>query len=112
MTTAHAIRIALIAIGGFLLMAMPLFARRAKSMKTYPSWALVAWFVAGATAVAYLGVGYFVHSLGIRDRWLPLLSHLRSLIGGIAIGIILTLVLWYFLGYLRTPTRALDSTSR
>jgi hypothetical protein len=112
MTTSHAIRIALIALGGVLLMAIPLFARRTKSMKTYPSWALAAWFVAGATALVFLGLGYFVHSLSIWDRWLPLLSHLRSLIGGIAIGIILTLVLWHFLGYSRTTTPPSDPISR
>ena len=112
MTTAHAIRLALIALGGVLLMAIPLFARRMASMKAYPSWALVAWFIAGVAALAYLGLGFYAHSLSLQDRWLPLLTHLRSLIGGISVGIMLTLLLWYFFGYSRTNTPTLDSTSR
>ena len=105
------IRLVLIALGGIFLMAVPLFRHRA-SMKVYPSWALVAWFLAGAAALTYVGLGYFVYSLPIHDRWLPLLTHGRSMIAGTAIGIILTLVLWYYLGSQRTATPPLDSTPR
>ena len=112
MTTAHIIRLALLALGGVLLMALSLFHRRIASMKAYPSWALVAWFIAGATTLIYLGLGYFVHSLSIHNRWFPLLDHLRGMIAGIAMGIILTLTIWYLLGYLRTVSPAVDSTSR
>ena len=111
MTTTSAIRLGLIALCGVTLMGIPIFARRLASLRTYPTWALITSFGAGGTSLVYLGLGWFVHSLGIHDRWLPLLTHLRSLIGGVGIGMGLTLILWYLLSYSRTATPALDRPS-
>ena len=91
---------------------LPLFRHRIASMKVYPPWTLVAWFIGGATVLSYLGLGYFVHSLSIHDRWFPLLDHLRGMIAGIAMGIVITLTIWYYLGRSRTVPPAVDSTSR
>ena len=93
-------------------MVVPFFRHRIASMKTFPSWALVGWFIAGATAVLYVALGLFVHSLSIHDRWLPLLTHLRSVIAGMVMGIIITWLIWYFLAYRRAVSDGVDSTSR
>jgi hypothetical protein len=90
MTTGHIIRLVVIASGGIFLMVVPFFRHRVASMKGFPLWALVGWFVSGATAVLYVTLGVFVQSLSIHDRRLPLLTHLRSVIAGMVMGIIIT----------------------
>lgn len=80
-----------IAVGGVCLLVGPFVS---PSMRSVPLWLKAAICMAGIAAEAYLALRFAAIDLGGQNKWYPLVSHLRSFVGGIGVGLLLTYLLF------------------
>src|SRR6266566_830184 len=59
----------------------------------FERWAKIAFIILGLAGVGWGILGFVDRSIGSRDRWHPLVSHMHSLCAGVVIGVVLVLVL-------------------
>src|SRR5437773_12133620 len=87
---AHVITICLI-VGGLVPLAflVPLSSSRYQ----FARWAKLLLSIIILSGIAWSGLGFLDHRIGVQDRWYPLTSHIQSMLGGVAAGLILVLML-------------------
>ncbi len=96
----HSLFLWIVCAGGLFLLVSPAFNRwRVR-------WPKTALCIAGIMAESYVVLGFVDRNIGQQDRWFSLLSHMQSVIGGIAIGLLVAFELFDLLDRRRYPEHA------
>jgi hypothetical protein len=75
---------------GTILALLP-WASLLSSRYQFERWAKVALIILGLAGIGWGVFGFVDRSIGSRDRWHPLASHMHSLCAGVVIGLVLVL---------------------